>query len=153
MLTVKTLESIKLGSRITLYNGIFAVILGIAYMLCVKFILFTNFVAIDSVWQVFSKYNPEISSLYVELAILKGIFIVAIGVSIIYLSSFILKRKDRAAWVVLFIIGLIFWPSLLTFEIFDKNIYAIVLSFIGWLSFIIGMLIPISYYTQKVYEY
>lgn len=152
MPTLKTLENIKTGGRITLFNGIYAILFSIVYLIFFKFILKTNFKAMDIVWQVFSKYNPSINSLIVKLMILKGIFILAIGILIIYLSSYILKKKDKASWIILFIIGLIFWPSLLTFELLDKNIYTAIASFIGWLTFIIGMLIPIKYYTQTEYE-
>jgi uncharacterized membrane protein YgdD (TMEM256/DUF423 family) len=87
----------------------------------------------------------------IELIVLKAILVIALGITIIYLSNFILKKKDKTAWVILFIIGLIFWPSLLTLEFLDRNIFTVIACFIGWLSFIIGMLLPIKYYLQKEY--
>jgi hypothetical protein len=152
MLTVQTVQNIKRGSRITLINGIYAIILGILYSSLYRFIIKTNFHSIDAIWQVFSKYNPDISALFIKLLIIKGLFIISIGIMIIYLSSYIIKKKDKSAWFVLFLIGLIFWGSLLTVEILDKNVYTIVLSGIGWLMFIIGMLLPIKYYLERDYE-
>jgi len=151
MLTIKTVENIKRGAWITYINGIYAIILGVIYLSFFRFLLKTNLKAIGVVWQVFAKYNPEINALFIRLIILKGIFIIAIGILIIYLSDYIFRKKDRGTWISLFVIGLIFWGSLLTFEIFDKNIYTISLVAIGWIGFIIGMLIPIRYYTQKDY--
>jgi hypothetical protein len=151
MLTIQTVENIKSGSKLTLFNGIYAIVMGILYFIFLIPITKMNLRKIDIVWQVFSKYNPELNRILFELMILKGIFIIAVGIIIIYLSSFIIKKKDKAAWIILFVIGLIFWPSLLTFEILDKNIYTIAASFIGWLTFIIGMLIPLKYYLQKEY--
>jgi len=152
MITIKTVERIRNGSLMTMYNGIYAVLFGLVYLLLVNLIAKMNFRTIDVVWQVFSKYNPAISSLFIKLMIVKGILIIPIGIAIIYLSTYILKKKDKTAWVVLFIIGLVFWPTLLTFEILDKNIYTIIASFVGWITFIIGMVIPIRYYTQREYS-
>lgn len=149
MLTIKTIDRIKNGSLVTFYNGIYAAVLGAIYLIFFNFILKTNFKAIDVVWQVFAKYNPAVNSLFIRLMILKGVFIIAIGALIAYLSNYIYKKKEKSTWIALFIIGIIFWPSILTFEILDKNIYTIIASFIGWATFIIGMLIPIKYYIQR----
>jgi len=152
MLTVRTLEKIKTGSWLTLINGIYAVLFGILYIGFINFILKINFKQIDIVWQVFVKYNYQINYMIARLMILKSIFIIAIGITIIYLSNYIIKKKDKPTWVVLFIIGIIFWPALLTMEFLDNNIYTIVGAFIGWITFIIGMLIPLKYYTQREYS-
>jgi hypothetical protein len=152
MLTIKTLEKIKIGSRTTLFNGIYAVLLGIFYLAFYEFIIKNNFRKIDIVWQVFEKYNPEISKLIIQLLIIKALFIIAFGLVIIYLSVYILKKKDKTAWLALLILGMIFWVSILVFEILDKNFYTITLIAIGWISFIVGMLIPIRYYTEREYD-
>ncbi len=152
MLTTKTLENIKRGARITIFNGIYAILLGIFYLVFFEFILKTNFHAIDIVWQIFAKYNPAINLFLVKLIIIKGSFVITIGAVIAYLSNYILKKKEKATWVALFIIGLIFWPSLLTFEILDKNWYTTAMAFFGWISFIIGMVLPIKYYMQREYN-
>jgi hypothetical protein len=110
-----------------------------------------NFRSIDVIWQVFDKYNPAIGALFIKIMILKGIFIIAFGFIFIAFSSYILKKKDKSAWAVLFFIGIIFWASLLTLEIFSKNAYTIIASLFGWITFVIGMLLPIKYYMQKEY--
>lgn len=152
MLTIQTVQNIKRGSRFTLINGIYAIILGILYIVFFRFIIKTDFRAIDAIWQIFDKYNPGIAGLFVKLLVIKGVFIISIGIMIIYLSSYIWKKKDKSAWFVLFLIGLLFWGSLLTLEILNKNIYTIILSGIGWLTFIIGMFLPIKYYMERDYE-
>lgn len=152
MLTIETLEKIKSGARITMFNGIFAVIFGVAYFGFMNIILKDNLRIIDVVWQVFYKYNTDLASVIVRLTILKCIFIVLMGIMIIYLSSYILKRKDRVAWVMLFVLGgIIFWPAILTIEILDKNFYTVIASAIGWITFIMGMVLPIRYYMQRQY--
>jgi hypothetical protein len=151
MLTIQTVENINRGSKITIFNGIYAILLGIAYLIFLIPLLKMNFRRIDVIWQIFSKYNPGLSRMLIELIVLKAILVIALGITIIYLSNFILKKKDKTAWVILFIIGLIFWPSLLTLEFLDRNIFTVIACFIGWLSFIIGMLLPIKYYLQKEY--
>jgi hypothetical protein len=152
MLTIKTLERIKQGAGLTLINGIYTILFGVVYMALMSFILKINFRHIEIVWQVFQKYNPDVNFMIVRLMILKGIFIIVIGIVIVYLSNYILKKKEKMAWVILFILGIIFWPAVLTMEFLDSNIYTLVASFIGWITFIIGMLIPIKYYTQKEYS-
>lgn len=148
MLTIKTLESIKRGARTTLFSGVYSILLGIFYIGFFEWIMRSNFRSINVVWQVFSKYNPEITSMLIKLMIIKGLFVIALGVVTVYLSAYILRRKDRATWIVLFVIGLIFWPSILTFEVLDKNWLNVSLVLIGWIIFIVGMLIPIRYYLE-----
>lgn len=151
MLTIKTLETIKRGARITYLNGVYAIVIGALYLAFMKFILKTDFKSLDVIWQVFAKYNPGINNLFYNFIILKGVFIICIGIAILYLSSNILKRKEKGTWISLFLIGIIFWSILLTIEIMNKNLYAIIATFIGWLMFIIGMLLPIRYYVDRDY--
>ncbi|MEM4270678.1 MAG: hypothetical protein QXO70_01125 [Candidatus Pacearchaeota archaeon] len=152
MINFKTLEKVKWGARITYYNGIYAFILGILYIAFFEFILKTNFSALKIVWDVFSQYNPGISYLLVKLVILKGVLVIAISIIIMYLSSYIYRKKERISWLILLIIGIVFWPSLLVMEFLDKNIWTIILASIGWISFLIGILIPVRYYIIDVQE-
>jgi len=152
MVTIQTIENIKRGSKITLFSGIYAIFVGLFYIFFYNWIMYNNFRKIDSIWQIFTKYNPEISNFFFYLFLSKGLFIIALGICVIYLSIFIMRKKDKTAWVILFVIGLVFWAALLTIEMLTKNVYTISLSFIGWLIFIIGMIIPIKYYTQKSYD-
>lgn len=152
MITAETVKSIKFGSKITVFNGIYAILLGIFYLSLFPWIMKEKFNAINKIWAIFNKYNPEISGLYIKSSLLSSMLIIALGICIIYLSYFILKRKDKTAWIILFVIGIILWPCILLNDILNKNIFFIVLSFIGWLTFIIGMLIPIKYYVQKEYN-
>lgn len=151
MLTIETVENIKKGSWITFYNGIYAMILGILNIALFRYILKMDFRAIDVVQQVFSKYNPALNFMFVKLVILKGIFIFTVGIAIVYLSNYIIKKKDKAAWIILFLIGIIFWPALLAIEVLNKNLYTGIAVFIGWMTFIIGMIIPMKYYLKKDY--
>ena|SRR3989344_2614254 len=153
MVTIRTIENVKLGAKITLINGIYAVLLGVFYMLFRELIVVTNFRSAEAIWQLFAKYNPEVSGLFIKSIVLHGIFIVAFGIGIVYLSQQILKKKEKSTWIALFLVGLIFWASSLTIEALNKNVYTMSASLIGWLSFVIGMLIPIKYYTQKNYDY
>jgi uncharacterized membrane protein YgdD (TMEM256/DUF423 family) len=82
--------------------------------------------------------------------IFKGLFIILAGIFFIYLSAHIYKRKEKTAWLVLSAIGLLFWSSLLIMEILDRNILMIILSSIGGISFIIGLIFPIRYYLLDI---
>lgn len=148
MITIQTVHNIRRGARITFWNGIYAILLGILSLVFMNPLIKMNFRNINVVWQVFSKYNPEIASFFIKMLILKGVFVILMGVIILSLSEYILKKKDKTAWVLLFTIGLIFWASLLTIEILSKNVYSISASLVGWVFFIIGMLLPIKYYLQ-----
>jgi len=152
MVAIRTIENIKTGSRITLWNGIYAILLGFFYLIFSNFILKINFRALEGSWGFFDKFNPEISALFGRLFILVGLIIVAVGAGIVYLSYSIAKKKEKDLWVVLFVIGIIFWSGLLTIEILNQNVYTISLSFIGWITFIIGKIIPIKYYLEKPYS-
>ena len=151
MLTIQTVENIKKGSRITFFNGIYTILLGLMYIIFLKPLIKMSFRSIDVIWQLFEKYNPQISSLFIKMMVLKGIFVMAFGVIFIAFSAYILKKKDKSAWAVLFFIGIIFWASLFTLEVLSSNIYTIIASLIGWITFVIGMILPIKYYAQREY--
>jgi hypothetical protein len=69
-----------------------------------------------------------------------------------YLSDFIIKRKDKMTWVVLFLSGIINWGGLVVISFLFKNTALIILSLIGWISFVFGMVLPIRYYLEKNYR-
>ena len=146
------IRKVKQGAKITFYNGIYMILFGIFYASFVKFNMKQNFNAIKELWGFFAKFNPEITQLFFLFNILIGLFLISTGITIIHLSDFIIKRKDKMTWVVLFLSGIIAWGGLLIVSIFFKNITLISLSLIGWLSFVMGMLFPIKYYMEKSYR-
>jgi len=146
------IQKVKQGARITLYNGIYMIIFGIFYIAFVKFNMEKNFNAISELWGFFSKFNPEISYLFYLFNVIIGLFLISTGISTIYLSDFILKRKEKMTWAILFLSGIISWGGLLVISVLFKNPILITLSFFGWFIFIIGMLLPIKYYLEKSYR-
>lgn len=146
------IQKVKQGAKITLYNGIYMIFFGIFYIVFVKFNMSYNFNAISELWGFFAKFNPKISQLFFLFNILIGLFLISGGVTTIYLSDFILKRKEKMTWVILFLSGIISWGGLLVISVLFKNPILITLSFIGWAIFITGMLLPIRYYLEKGYR-
>ncbi|MFA5174534.1 MAG: hypothetical protein WC438_05115 [Candidatus Pacearchaeota archaeon] len=146
------IQRVKQGARITLYNGIYMIVLGAIYIAFVKYIMKSNFQAIDSIWKLFEKYNPKLANLFLYYNVIIGIFLISLGIIIIYVSYFIYKRKDKASWVILFLSGIIGWAGLLVVSILIKNPLLITLSGIGWATFILGMVLPIKYYLEKGYR-
>ncbi len=145
------LKLIKWGSLLTLYNGIYAIIMGFFMILFSKFLIKKYFEPFPEIWDILvKKWISDISQYYLIL-IYTGFLLVAFGIFIIYLSLFVMKKKDNLAWFVLFFAGLIGWASIFIVNILAKNLIMAILGFIGWASFIIGMLIPIKYYIQKGY--
>ena len=146
------IQKVKQGAKITLYNGVYMILFGIFYIVFVKYNMNYNFNSISQLWGFFEKFNPEISNLFYLFNILIGLFLISGGVTTIYLSDFILKRKEKMTWVVLFLSGIISWGGLLTISVLFKNPLLIALSFLGWFIFIVGMLLPIKYYLEKSYR-
>lgn len=146
------IQRVKQGARIAFYNAIYMIILGIFIIFFIDFNMKSNFNSISQLWGFFEKYNSKISHMFVLLNVLTGIFLIALGIVNMYLSDFIIKRKEKMTWVVLFISGLVSWAGLLTVSILLENWYLIVLTFLGWLTFVIGMLLPIQYYLEKPYR-
>ncbi len=146
------IQKVKQGAKITLYNGIYMILFGIFYIVFIKYNMEYNFNAISELWGFFAKFNPSISYLFYLFNVIIGLFLISSGVTTIYLSDFILKRKEKMTWAILFLSGIISWGGLLVISILFKNPLLIILSFIGWLIFIIGMLIPIKYYLEKSYR-
>jgi len=146
------IRRVKQGAKLTLYNGIYMILFGIFYAFSVQFNMKQNFNAINQVWGFFAAFSPEITQLFLLFNILIGLFLISTGITIIHLSDFIIKRKDKMTWVTLFISGLIAWGGLLLISILFKNQILIILSLIGWISFVIGMLLPIQYYLEKSYR-
>ena len=146
------IQRVKQGAKITLYSGYYSIVLGFYFIFIFYYNMKLNFKAIDELWGFFSKYNPDIAYIFILFNILIGIQLIAAGIMIIYLSDFIIKRKDKMTWVVLFLSGIIAWGGLLVISFLFKNYILIILSFVGWFLFILGMLLPIRYYLEKDYR-
>ncbi|MEM0465668.1 MAG: hypothetical protein QXW97_03140 [Candidatus Pacearchaeota archaeon] len=146
------IQRVKQGAKITLYNGVFMIIYGFFYIFFIKYNMRRNFRGISELWGFFLRYNAKIAHLFHLFNILIGILLISNGILIIYLSDFIIKRKDKMTWVILFLSGIISWAGIFTISILFKNFTLILISGIGWLSFIFGMLLPINYYLQKNYR-
>jgi len=146
------IRRVKQGAKITFYNGIYMIILGIYNIFFIGFNMTNNFNAISQLWGFFTRYNSKIAYFFYLFNVIIGIFLISEGVVIMYLSDFIIKRKEKMTWVVLFISGIISWAGLLTVSILFKNAWLILFSFLGWVTFIIGMLLPVKYYLQKNYR-
>ena len=146
------IKRVKQGARITFYNGIYMIFLGVFYITFSQINMKNNFNAIAQLWGFFTRYNSEISYLFFLFNIIIGLFLISQGIITMYLSDFIIKRKDKFTWVILFFTGLINWAGLLTISILLKNLTLVTLSFVGWLTFIFGMILPIRYYLEKSYR-
>tara|TARA_Y100000310_G_C20212574_1_gene592015 strand:- start:7 stop:459 length:453 start_codon:yes stop_codon:yes gene_type:complete len=146
------IKRVKQGAKLTLFNGIYMILLGAFLIAFVRYNMKSNFQAISSIWRIFVKYNPKIAQLFFLFNASIGILLISTGIIIIYLSYFIIKRKDKMAWIVLFLSGITSWAGLLVISILIRNWVIIAVIFIGWASFAIGMLLPIRYYVQKNYR-
>ncbi len=146
------IHRVKQGAKITLYNGVYMILFGIFQIFFAEYNMKNNFQAIDSIWSLFVKYNPKIYRLFILSNISIGILLISLGVFIAYLSYFIIKRKDKMAWVILFVSGIVSWVGLLIISFLFKNWTLIILSLIGWVMFVFGMVLPISYYIEKNYR-
>jgi hypothetical protein len=146
------IQRVKQGAKITLYNGVYMIFLGFFYIFFIKMNMRQNFREISELWGFFLRYNPKIAYLFFLFNILIGILLISNGILIVYLSDYIIKRKDKMTWVILFISGIISWAGILTISILIKNWLLILTSGIGWLMFVVGMLIPIRYYLEKNYR-
>lgn len=143
------LKLIRLGSLITLYNGIYAIFLGFFFIVFNKFLILRYFKSFPEVWEILvRKWLSDISG-YFWIIVYTGFLLISFGIFIIYLSVFIIKRKDKLAWVALFLGGISGWVGLFIVNVLAKNWIVVILSFIGWISFVAGMIIPIKYYLQK----
>jgi len=146
------IQRVKQGARITYANGIYMMFLGLFLIFFDNMNMKTNFTAINQLWGFFSKFNAEIASLFILFHILIGTLLFSSGIIFLYLSDYIIKRKEKMTWVMLFIIGIIDWVALLIVAVVLGNTILIVLTAIGWAMFIFGMLLPINYYLQKSYR-
>lgn len=142
---------IRLGSLITLYNGIYSIILGIFMIIFNRFLMIKYFISFPESWEILVKKWITYISQYNLILIYTGFLFISFGIFIVYLSIFIMKRKDNLAWAVLFFAGILGWAAVFIINIVAKNIIMSVLGFIGWVSFVVGMTIPIKYYLQKGY--
>lgn len=146
------IQKVKQGGKITYANGVYMIVLGFFITFFDNMNMKANFNSINQLWGFFSKFNPEIASIFTLYHILIGILLISSGIIIVYLSDYIIKRKEKMTWVMLFLLGITEWVSLLIISIFLKNTILIIITFIGWIMFCAGMLIPIEYYLQKNYK-
>jgi len=146
------IQRIKQGARITLYNGIYATLLGLFFLVFMKLNMSLNFSSITQLWGFFTKYNTAVAEIFYLFNALVGLLLISNGLTVIFLSYFIIKRKDKMAWIILFLSGITMWAGMLIISFFLWNILLITLSLIGWTSFLLGMLLPIRYYIEKNYR-
>ncbi|MBS3079619.1 hypothetical protein J4218_05845 [Candidatus Pacearchaeota archaeon] len=146
------IQRVKQGARITLYNGIYMILLGIYQVFFIKTNMRITFNSIFLLWGFFARYNSNVAYLFQLFNILIGILLISQGILIVYLSDFIIKRKEKMTWTILFLSGIISWAALLVISILFNNWLLIVLTAIGWLTFLLGMVIPIKYYIEKNYK-
>tara|TARA_Y100000310_G_scaffold285110_1_gene308325 strand:+ start:1441 stop:1887 length:447 start_codon:yes stop_codon:yes gene_type:complete len=140
---------IKIGSILTLINGIYAILLGLFFIFFSKFLISKYFERFPEVWDILvEKWISDISQ-YFLILVYVGFLLISFGIFIIYLSTFLLKTRDKLAWVILFTSGIIGWAGLFIVNILAKNLMMIILSSIGWISLVIGMTIPLRYYIRK----
>jgi len=128
------------------------VLVGLFYTFFSDFNIRASFRSISESWGFFLRYNPKIAHLFIFFYALVGILMISNGIFITYLSDFIIKRKEKITWVMLFISGIIGWGGILVISVLFDNLTLIILSSIGWLSFVIGMVMPIRYYLEKSYR-
>lgn len=100
-------------------------------------------------WRIFAENFPKRAGLHVSFLLMQAFLLISFGIFIVYLSYFILKRKDKLAWVILFLGGIVGWAGLFLINVIIGSWMIRIFSFIGWVSFVIGMTIPIKYYIQK----
>jgi hypothetical protein len=146
------IQRVKQGAKITFYNGIYMILLGFFIIFFIDFNMSINFSFVPQLWGFFLKYSSGIAFMIILFNVLIGILMISQGIIILYLSDFIIKRKEKMTWVILFVSGIISWAGILTIFILLRNLLLISLAFIGWLTFVIGMLIPIRYYLEKPYK-
>jgi hypothetical protein len=146
------IQRVKQGARLTYWNGVYTILVGIFYIVFSNFFIRQSFKSISESWGFFLRYNPRIAYLFILLNILIGVLMISNGLFITYLSDFIIKRKEKITWVILLVSGIIGWVGLLLVSILLENVTFIVLSAIGWISFVIGMILPIKYYLEKNYR-
>lgn len=143
------IKLIRFGALMTLYNGIYAILLGVFFIIYSKTLIYKYFESFPEIWEILvKKWLSDISQFFL-IMIYVGFLMISFGIFVIYLSIFILKRKDKLAWVFLFSGGLFGWAGLVVINVIARNWMITLLSFVGWLSFITGMLVPIKYYLQK----
>ena len=146
------IRRVKQGARITYFNGFYMIILGFFYIFFSRLNMSISFESRSQLWGFFLRYNSGPAFIFILFNVILGIMLISNGIVAMYLSDFILKRKEKMTWVILFLSGIISWAGLLTVSILFKNLILIILSFIGWTTFIFGMLFPIQYYLEKNYR-
>jgi len=78
------IQRVKQGARITYFNGIYMIAIGIFYIIFRDYIMKENFISINQLWGFFNKFNSEIASLFSIYNILTGILLISIGIIIIF---------------------------------------------------------------------
>ena len=89
------IKRVKQGAKITFWNGVYMILFGLILIIFVKSNMMRNFKSFDQLWGFFQRYNPDIAYLFWLYNIIVGIFLISEGIVIMYLSDFILKRKEK----------------------------------------------------------
>ena len=133
-------KRIKQGARINYYNGIYIILLGIFYTCFIGVNMKYNFNSTKELWGFFTMFSPGVTKLFYLFNILIGLFLVSTGITIMHLSDFIGKRKEKLTWLILCLSGTISWAGLFIISILFKNWILIFFSFFGTIMFFKGIL-------------
>lgn len=144
-------KSLKIGSTLMAVMGVFALVIGILWVLITEIMFVSDFLFFTGEsYQEYLLASPVYAEFYIITKKLVGFMILAVSIPILFINQSGYKNGERWSWYALFITGGLLWGTLLGYRIFIGYIGGSSITFVaGIVLWLLALLIPIKSFFGK----
>lgn len=144
-------KSLKIGSTLMAVMGVFALVIGILWVLITDIMFVSDFLFFTGEsYQEYLLASPVYAEFYIITKKLVGFMILAVSIPILFINQSGYKNGERWSWYALFITGGLLWGTLLGYRIFIGYIGGSSITFVaGIVLWLLALLIPIKSFFGK----
>ena len=136
-------NSIKVGTIILLVMFIIGTVYGLYSIIYAESTAESNYsLYTEKSWPEIIDSNPKIAQLYREMIRLAGGLALALQIAGFFILIAAFRKGEKWAWFCILFIALIGWISVLTHDLFLRDINFIIVDCVGLALLILGLVIP-----------
>jgi len=144
-------KTLKIGSTLMVAMGVFGLIVSILWIFITEIMFVSDFLFYTGgSFQDYLTASPTYAEIYIITKKLVGFMMLAISVSILFINHVGFQKGEKWSWFALFIIGGLFWGTLLGYRIFIGYIAVSMITFVvGLILWLLALLIPAKVFFGK----
>ena len=142
---MKSETALNIGAKLMFFNGLFVCAYGFLVMVFTRMLVEEHVSRIGILLVSLEAENPAIINIMMTFLRIAGVAGVAVGIMVMYFSSFCLKyAKDgrKSSWWVWLLTGSLGWGGLIFLESFLWTPVTMTFAVIGAAMFILSVIIP-----------